>query len=272
MTAGLLFVPLTSPSISNTFTPVSGATLQVNITGGSTAASLFSDPALAHAITNPQTSDSSGRFFQQSTTIFADASQSYDAVLTFPDGESFTFTGLPLIALGVSTAGLAPLASPAFTGVPTAPTPSLSDSSSKIATTAFVKGQNYAPLNSPALSGDPTAPTASPGTSTTQIATTAFVTSALGFIAPASSSSGYTKIGTLYIQWAPFSLGSAPSSTTTVTWPTPFPNAVVGYPWCGFQTPGYTIQMSSITTTSVLLTKSSIDSSARSGTVYAFGF
>lgn len=38
----------------------------------------------------------------------------------------------------VSTAGLAPLNSPAFTGVPTAPTPSLSDSSTQIATTAFV--------------------------------------------------------------------------------------------------------------------------------------
>ena len=37
----------------------------------------------------------------------------------------------------------------------------------------------YAPLASPALTGSPTAPTASGGTNTTQIATTAFVTSAL---------------------------------------------------------------------------------------------
>lgn len=37
----------------------------------------------------------------------------------------------------------APLASPAFTGTPTAPTPTTSDSSTKIATTAWVKAQNY---------------------------------------------------------------------------------------------------------------------------------
>jgi hypothetical protein len=36
---------------------------------------------------------------------------------------------------------LAPLASPAFTGTPTAPTPSTSDNSTKIATTAYVKAQ-----------------------------------------------------------------------------------------------------------------------------------
>jgi len=39
--------------------------------------------------------------------------------------------------------GAAPLASPTFTGTPLAPTPSTSDSSTKIATTAFVKAQGY---------------------------------------------------------------------------------------------------------------------------------
>jgi Chaperone of endosialidase len=39
--------------------------------------------------------------------------------------------------------GAAPLASPAFTGTPTAPTASSSDNSTKIATTAFVKAQSY---------------------------------------------------------------------------------------------------------------------------------
>lgn len=37
----------------------------------------------------------------------------------------------------------APLASPAFSGVPTAPTPGLSDSSPRLATTEFVAGQGY---------------------------------------------------------------------------------------------------------------------------------
>ena len=39
-----------------------------------------------------------------------------------------------------SVAGLAPLASPAFTGTPTAPTPTAGDNSTKVATTAFVQG------------------------------------------------------------------------------------------------------------------------------------
>lgn len=39
---------------------------------------------------------------------------------------------------------LAPLASPPFSGAPTAPTPATGDNSAKIATTAFVKAQGYA--------------------------------------------------------------------------------------------------------------------------------
>lgn len=39
--------------------------------------------------------------------------------------------------------GAAPTASPAFTGTPAAPTPTTSDNSTKIATTAFVKNQGY---------------------------------------------------------------------------------------------------------------------------------
>ena len=39
--------------------------------------------------------------------------------------------------------GAAPLASPTFTGTPAAPTPSTSDSSTTIATTAYVKAQGY---------------------------------------------------------------------------------------------------------------------------------
>jgi len=106
----------------------------------------------------------------------------------------------------------APLASPALTGTPTAPTVAgASDSSTKIATTAFVQAaiaagssgggtwgsitgtlssqtdlQNAlnlkAPLASPTLTGTPAAPTAAVDTNTTQVATTAFV------LAQASSS------------------------------------------------------------------------------------
>jgi hypothetical protein len=94
--------------------------------------------------------------------------------------------------------------SPAFTGVPTAPTATAGTSNTQIATTAFVSqspqftGVPIAPTaatgtattqlattefvtNSPALAGTPTAPTAAQGTATTQLATTAFVTSSPQF-------------------------------------------------------------------------------------------
>jgi hypothetical protein len=61
--------------------------------------------------------------------------------------------------------GAAPLASPAFTGTPTAPTPSSSDSSTTIATTAFVKAQSYG-------SGTVTSITAGAGLSGGTITTT----------------------------------------------------------------------------------------------------
>ena len=112
----------------------------------------------------------------------------------------------------------APLASPALTGTPTAPTATAETNTTQIATTAFVQSTaasavtakassaaplmdgvatsgtstNYAreghihptdtsraPLASPALTGTPTAPTAAAGTNTTQLATTAFVTTAI---------------------------------------------------------------------------------------------
>lgn len=104
--------------------------------------------------------------------------------------------------------GAAPLASPAFTGSPTAPTQSVGDNSTKLATDAFVLansggggGSNtigagtgltgggtvssnpslavnfglVAPLASPALTGLPTAPTQAFGDNSTRIATDAFV-------------------------------------------------------------------------------------------------
>lgn len=76
--------------------------------------------------------------------------------------------------------------SPQFTGAPKSVTPSASDNSTRIATTAFVQGliqglqtalSDKADKNSPSLTGTPTAPTASSGTNSSQIATTAFVQS-----------------------------------------------------------------------------------------------
>ena len=60
----------------------------------------------------------------------------------------------------------------------TAPTPPPGDNSTRLATTAFIAAfTGFAPIASPAFTGVPTAPTASVGTNTTQLATTAFVLS-----------------------------------------------------------------------------------------------
>lgn len=62
--------------------------------------------------------------------------------------------------------------SAALSGTPTAPSPAYSDDSTRIATTEFVHDVIE---TSPTLGGTPTAPTAADETNTTQIATTAFV-------------------------------------------------------------------------------------------------
>ena len=140
----------------------------------------------------------------------------------------------------ITTANLstyAPLANPAFTGVPTAPSPIVGSNNTQIATTAFVASSitaaatgvasfntrtgaitltssdvttalgfvpvnptaltPYATLASPALTGVPVAPTASAGTSTTQLATTAFVTSAILTVTSASVASFNTRTGAI---------------------------------------------------------------------------
>jgi hypothetical protein len=110
-------------------------------------------------------------------------------------------------SLVADLAAKAPLASPALTGNPTAPTQSSGDNSTKIATTAYVQTQitasspvasvagrtgaivlaesdvtslvsdlaAKAPLASPALTGTPTAPTPSTADNSTKLATTAYV-------------------------------------------------------------------------------------------------
>jgi hypothetical protein len=63
----------------------------------------------------------------------------------------------------------------ALTGNPTAPTPATGDDDTSIATTEWVKNQDYASLVSPVFTGDPKAPTPAAGDDDTSIATTAFV-------------------------------------------------------------------------------------------------
>ena len=96
----------------------------------------------------------------------------------------------------VALADLAPKASPALTGTPTAPTAGQGTNTTQVATTEFVNAEiaadtaSKAPLASPTFTGTPAAPTASAGTNTTQVATTAFV-QAEGF-AKTSTAQTYT--------------------------------------------------------------------------------
>jgi hypothetical protein len=81
-------------------------------------------------------------------------------------GTGLSFSGGNLTCT-VTTTGLAPLASPVFTGDPQAPTPATADNDTSIATTAFVKAQGYLTGNQTVtLSGDVT------GSGTTAIAAT----------------------------------------------------------------------------------------------------
>jgi hypothetical protein len=93
-------------------------------------------------------------------------------------------------------AAKAPLASPAFTGTPTAPTPSSADSSTKIATTAYVNSVSLAPSNltGPITSiGSATSIASQTGTGTKFVVDTSptLVTPVLG-VATATSINGTT--------------------------------------------------------------------------------
>ena len=93
------------------------------------------------------------------------------------------FTGIPTAPTAPASTANTQLATTAFVtnsvqlaGVPTAPTATVATNTTQLATTAFVQDNKV----SPAFTGTPTAPTAANGTITTQIATTAFVINSLG--------------------------------------------------------------------------------------------
>lgn len=100
-------------------------------------------------------------------------SAGYPLSLTY----SSTYTAWVLTDANVVLTPYALIDSQTFTGTPRVPTPTISDNSTLIASTAYVKNNlaNYAPIFSPTLTGVPAVPTAATNTNTTQIASTAFV-------------------------------------------------------------------------------------------------
>lgn len=105
--------------------------------------------------------------------------------------------------------GAAPLASPALTGTPTAPTAAALTDNTQLATTAYTDTAVavektraeaaealLAPLASPALTGTPTAPTPAAADNSEKIATTAFVDASLPTTLPPSGAAGGDLSGT----------------------------------------------------------------------------
>ena len=164
-----------------------------------------------------------------------------------------TRTGAITLALAdITAAGGAPLASPAFTGTPSGPTQPQTDSSTMLATTAFVHGAVNAAVTSfngrtgavsliandisaaggallagPAFTGVPTAPTATAGTSTTQLATTAFVAAAL--TAAGGVTSFNTRAGAVTLTLADVTgAGGAPLASPAMTGTPTAPTAAAG--------------------------------------------
>jgi hypothetical protein len=87
------------------------------------------------------------------------------------------------------------VSSVALTSYSTALTGSTTDSSTQIATTAFVKNQAYATLAAPTFTGTVAAPTASTTDSSTTVATTAFVKNQAYATLASPSFTGSTNIG-----------------------------------------------------------------------------
>jgi predicted nucleic acid-binding protein len=118
---------------------------------------------------------------------------SWDGVTIIAPSKNAVYDKIAALEAGLGAYAL--LASPAFTGNPTAPTPSPGDNDLSIATTAFVSAaitalslSSYATLASPVFTGNPTAPTATPGDNDFSIANTAFVSAAISTAVSASVS------------------------------------------------------------------------------------
>lgn len=144
--------------------------------------------------------------------------------------------------LSANLALKAPIENPAFTGIPTAPTPNTDDDSTQIATTEYVQGELEdvydnlalkAPIANPAFTGIPTSPTPNADDDSTQIATTEYVVSHDDFIVSGSASAGSavtftdSRINSEHweVDWIIF--GTSSRVTTHVDWTTNITNHTV---------------------------------------------
>jgi Major tropism determinant N-terminal domain/Pectate lyase superfamily protein len=211
--------PLASPSLTGTPTAPTASAL-TNSTEIATTA--YADSAVSVESTRAETAESTLASNLASEVTRAEGAESTlttNLNTEIARAETAEATKATTSALTAETtraeaaeALLAPLASPALTGTPTAPTKSALTNSTALATTAYTDSAVgvettraeaaetlLAPKASPALTGTPTAPTASALTSNTQLATTAYADSAVSVEktrAEAAESTNATAIST----------------------------------------------------------------------------
>jgi hypothetical protein len=180
------------------YLPLTGGTLtgsiKVSGTAGVARMTLYETNGVARWSTGTDVSTESGNNSGSNWVLqsYSDAGEDLNTVWTISrstgqvqfDTRPMFGTNTPWDGGNFNPAQYATLASPALTGVPTAPTATAGTNSTQLATTAYVLNA----FASPALSGVPTAPTATTGTNSTQIATTAYVENSLvGTYAPLAS-------------------------------------------------------------------------------------
>ncbi len=196
----------------------------------------------------------------------------------------------------------APLASPALSGTPTAPTAAADTNTTQVATTAYVVGQassaspamdgsatvgtslryaradhvhptdtSRAPLASPTFTGTPAAPTAATNTNTTQLATTAFVlgqgNSTAGTIAmngtqAAGSSNLYARADHVH----PVDTSRAPLASPTFTGTPAAPTAAVDTNTTQLATTAYVVGQGYLKSATASSTYAPLASPALTGT------
>jgi hypothetical protein len=191
--AGRLVLGAADPAINADGTLAVGATLTVYETGTTTLATIYAESGLTTTISNPQTANAAGQFYEQSTTIWADATVGYDVVLTYPDGTSNSYEDVFLLGSAGGSGAYMPISGGTFTGPVYGLTPAANDDSTEIPNTSWVDGEleTYALLASPSFSGTPTAPNPPIGDDSEKLATTNFVTES---IAAGAAISAYAYI------------------------------------------------------------------------------
>jgi 3-polyprenyl-4-hydroxybenzoate decarboxylase len=216
----------TTAFVSSNFAPIASPTFAGTVTmpaGTTTVAplKLTSGTNLTTAAAGVVEFDGTNLYFTPSTTrqtVAFLASPAFSGIPTAPTA-SYPTSTTQIATTAFVSVSFAPLASPALTGVPTAPTASFPTSTTQIATTAYV-AISYAPLSSPALTGVPTAPTAATSTNTTQVATTQFVLGQVATVSPIMDGSAAVGASLLYARQDhvhPSDTSRAPIASPTFT-------------------------------------------------------